>query len=99
MGSRKVIVKQTAAESISAIAWYIESQGLIVTAERFVDAVYDYLLTLSDSRKSYALCREPKRAVSGYKCITYKKRYTIVFIESETELIICEFISSKKIYW
>jgi hypothetical protein len=35
----------------------------------------------------------------GYKCTPYKKKYTIVFIETATELIICEFIPSKLIYW
>jgi len=35
----------------------------------------------------------------GYKCIPYRKKYTIVFIELDTEIIICEFILSKRIYW
>jgi hypothetical protein len=99
MGSRKVTVKQSAAESIAAIAWYIESKGLVTTAEKFADDVYDYSIKLGDKRRSYALCRDPKRAALGYKCIPYKKKYTIVFIETDTELIICEFISSKLIYW
>ncbi|MEI9934573.1 MAG: hypothetical protein WDM71_06905 [Ferruginibacter sp.] len=72
---------------------------MVATADKFIDAIYDYFLTLSDTRKSYALCREPERASLGYKCIPYKKKYTIVFIESATELIICEFISSKLVYW
>ncbi len=33
MSRRKVIVKQTAADSISSIAWFIESKGLIATAD------------------------------------------------------------------
>jgi hypothetical protein len=99
MGRRKIIVKQTAAENISAIAWYIESKGLIATANKFVDGVYDYLTKMADKRRSYPICREPERAQLGYKCIPYKKKYTIVFIESDTELIICEFVSSKLIYW
>ena len=99
MGSRKVVVKQTAAESIAAIAWYIESKGLIATADKFIDNVYDYFIRMADKRKSYPVCREPGRAALGYKCIPYKKKYTIVFIESNTGLIICEFISSKLIYW
>lgn len=33
MGRRKINVKQSAAESIAAIAWYIESKGLLATAE------------------------------------------------------------------
>ncbi len=99
MGSRKVSIKQSAAESIAAIAWFIESKGMIATANKFTDAAYDYFITLANNIKSYPLCREPKRAVSGYKCISYKKKYTIVFIETDIEIIICEFISSKLLYW
>jgi hypothetical protein len=96
--SRKIIVKHSVAESIAAIAWYIESKGMIATAEKFTDQVYDYFNKLSDLKKSYAICRDYKRASLGYKCVPYKKKYTIVFIESEKEIIICEFVSSKLIY-
>jgi len=99
MGLRKVIVKQSAADNIAAIAWFIESKGMLVTADKFTDDAYNYLISLSDNRKSYPLCREPERASLGYKCVPYKKKYTIVLIETEQELIICEFISSKLIYW
>ncbi len=99
MGSRKITVKLSAAESIAAIAWFIESKGMIATANKFTDAAYDFLKTLANSIKSYPLCREPQRASAGYKCITYKKKYIIVFIETDTEIVICEFISSKLIYW
>jgi hypothetical protein len=99
MGSRKVTVKESAAEGIAAVAWFIESKGLIVTAEKFTDNLYDYFVKLADERKSYAVCRDPERADLGYKCVPYKKKYTIVFIETDDELIICEFISSKMIYW
>ena len=99
MGRRKVVIKQSVAESISSIAWFIESKGLIATADKFADGVYDYFAKLADDRKSHVICREPTRAQLGYKCITYKKKYTVVFIESESELIICEFIPSKLVYW
>ncbi len=99
MGSRKIIVKQSVADNIAAIAWFIESKGMLATAEKFTSDVYDYFINVSDSRKSYPICREPGGAALGYKCVPYKKKYTIVFIESEEELIICEFISSKLIYW
>jgi len=99
MGSRKITVKQSAAESVAAISWHIESKGLIVTAERFADSVYDYFVRLADTRKSYSVCREPMRAAAGYKCVPFKKKYTIVFIEADTEIVICEFLPSKLIYW
>lgn len=99
MGQREVIIKESVADSIAEIAWYIESKGLVATAEKFADAVYDFFIKLSDSRKVHALCRDPQRSLIGYKCITYKRKYTIVFLESEDELIICEFIPSKNIHW
>jgi len=99
MGRRKVIVKQSAADSIASIAWFIESKGMLATADKFVDDAYDYIIHLTDNRKSYPVCREPERAILGYKCVPYKKKYTIVFIETEKEITVCEFIPSKLIYW
>lgn len=99
MGRRKIIVTQTAADNIAAIAWFIESKGMIATADKFIDDIYDAFLKLTDNRKAYPVCREPGRSALGYKCVPYKKKYTIIFIEADKELIICEFISSKLIYW
>ena len=99
MGFRKITVKQSAAESIAAISWFIESKGLIATAEKFSDSVYDYFEKLADKRRSFAVCRDPERALLGLKCVSWRKKYTVVFIESEDEIIICEFISSKQIHW
>jgi hypothetical protein len=99
VGWREVTVKETVADSIAEVAWYIESKGLIATAEKFTDGVYDFLIKLSDSRRLHAICRDPERALLGYKCISYKKKYTIVFLETTDELIICEFVPSKNIRW
>jgi hypothetical protein len=99
MGRRKIIVKQTAADNIAAISWFIESKGLVATAEKFADNVYDYFTKIADVRKSYPLCRHSERALLGFKCVPYRKKYTIVFIETKREIMICEFISSKLIRW
>lgn len=56
MGIRIVVVKQSAADNIAAIAWYIESKRMLATAEKFADDVYDYFIQLADNRKSYAVC-------------------------------------------
>lgn len=77
MGYRKVIVKQAAADNIAANAWFIESKGLLATADKFTDDAYDYFIRMADTRKSYPVCRETVRAAIGYKCIPYKKKYTI----------------------
>lgn len=99
MGSRKIKVKQSAAESVAAIALFIESKGMAATAEKFSDEVYDFFVKLADKRKSYPLCKYPVRAELKYRCVPFRKKYTVVFIESDSELIICEFIASKMIFW
>ena len=99
MGFRKITIRQSVAESIAGISWYLESEGLLATAEKFSDDAYDFITKLSDSRKGYRTCRDPERDLMGYKCVSYNKKYTIVFIELDTEIIVCEFILSKGIYW
>ncbi len=97
MGKRKVIIKQSVSESIADIAWFIESKGMVATADKFADSVHEYFLHIADEKRTSALCHDPIRAALGYKCVQFKKKYTIVFIETETELAVCEFISSKTI--
>jgi len=99
MGFRKVTIKESVAESIAAISWFIESEGFVATAAKFADEAYDFIALLGNARKGYRLCRDPERNLFGYKCIPFKKKYTIVFIELDAEIIVCEFIPSKVIYW
>jgi hypothetical protein len=99
MGKRRIIVTKGAADNIAAIAWYIESLGLIATADKFIDDIYGHFYEMCDDLRSYALCRDPERALLGLKCKNFRKKYMIVFLETESELIICEFISSRTIKW
>jgi hypothetical protein len=50
MDLRKVTVRKSAAESIAAVALYIESKGMIATAKKFTASVYDYFLKLADKK-------------------------------------------------
>ncbi len=97
MGKRKVNIMQSVANSIADIAWFIESKGMPATAERFSDSVYDFFETFADDRRTYSLCRDEKRASLGFKCVPFKKKYTVVFIETTAEITICEFLPSKLI--
>jgi hypothetical protein len=99
VGQREIIIKESVADSIAEIAWYVESKGYVATAEKFTDDVYDFFIKLADSKRSHAICKDPQRAIIGYKCIPYKRKYTIVFLESDDELIMCEFIPSRNIHW
>ncbi|HEU0227503.1 MAG TPA: hypothetical protein VFQ86_07180 [Arachidicoccus soli] len=99
MGFRKVTVRKSAAESIAQISWFLEAKSLLATAEKFADDAYDFIAKLGNVQKGYRVCRDPERALVGYKCISYKKKYTLVFLELDTEIIVCEFVLSKRIYW
>lgn len=83
MGSRKVTVKQSVAESIAAISWFIESQGMIATAEKFVDDIYDFFIKLSDDKKSYPFCREKSRAALGINALPIE-RSTPLYLLKQT---------------
>ncbi len=98
MGYKKIIVQKQVANSIAGIAWYIESKGILKTADIFCDAVYDYIFELGNENRSYPFCRESKRKMAGLKCAQFKKKYTIAFKEYEIKIIIVEFIPSKLIY-
>lgn len=73
-------------------------KGLVTTADRFSDSAYDFIETLSRDNISFRQCSEPERALLGFKCVRFKK-YTIVFEESESEILIREVIPSKLIKW
>ncbi|MCW5907538.1 MAG: hypothetical protein KIS94_06755 [Chitinophagales bacterium] len=99
MGKRKIIVRESAVQSIAEVAWFIESKGMLATAEKFSDAAYDAIEKLANTRVTHAVCKEAERNSLGLKCISFKKKYTIVFFESVMEIIIHEFIPSKMIHW
>jgi hypothetical protein len=99
MGKRKVVIKKSVAESIAEISWFIESKGLVATAEKYADDIYDFILDLADTKESFPICRDPKKSIYGYKCVSFRKKYTIIFIETQTEIIVSELIPSKLLHW
>jgi hypothetical protein len=46
-------------DGIAEIAWFVQSKGMVKTAEKFSDNAYDFLFILSKSIKSYPKCKEP----------------------------------------
>lgn len=98
MGKREVTILEPASTAVAEIAWFIESKGLPQTAKQFVLDVFDFFEKLSDPRLRYRPCSYSKWNELGYKCVSFRKKYTVVFSESETEIVICEFLSSKLIH-
>jgi hypothetical protein len=75
VGRRQVRILESAKNSIAEASWFIESMGLIATADKFYGSVYSFIERLANPNLSYKRCREPQRAILGFKCIEFKKIY------------------------
>ena len=56
MGRRKVSILEPAATSIAEIAWFIESEGVPITAKKFVKDAFLFFENLSDERLMHKPC-------------------------------------------
>ena len=66
MGGRTISIKESVAEQIAAIALFIEAKGMLATAEKFSNQIYDHCIKLSDLQKSYPRCKDPVRSLLNY---------------------------------
>lgn len=57
MGRRRISIKESVANSIAQVAWYIESKGLANTAELFADEVYDFISKIANAHKEHLLLK------------------------------------------
>jgi hypothetical protein len=88
MGYRKITIESEVAEEIANISFFIESKGLPETAIKFTKSVMNFIRKTDFDRIEFPDCREPERASLGLKCIPYNKKYTIVFYQLDSEVII-----------
>lgn len=95
MGKRKVTILEPAATAVAEIAFFVESKGLTLTAKKFVIEVFTFFEKLSDDRIQHRACTYSKWNSLGYRCITYKKKYSIAYLSLSSEIVICEFVSAK----
>jgi hypothetical protein len=95
MGKRKVSILEPAATSLAEVSWFIESKGLPQTAKKFIDEAFAFFAKLADNRIEHKACTYNKWKQLGYRCISYKKKYTIAYLSLQHEIVICDFVSSK----
>ncbi|MHA4807076.1 type II toxin-antitoxin system RelE/ParE family toxin [Flavitalea flava] len=95
MGKRKITILEPAVEEIALISLYIEAKGLPKTAIRFVDDVFTFFESLSDERIIHRPCKQPSWRGLGYRCINFRKKYIVSYLDNTDEIIICEFALQK----
>lgn len=95
MVERKVTIHETVVEFIAKIAFYVEGKGLSETAKKFVDDAFSFFEELSDYRITHRPCGYVPWRKLSYRCATFRKKYTIAYLENSSEIIICDIALSK----
>jgi hypothetical protein len=98
MGKRKVTVLEPAIEEVARIALFIEGEGLPKTAKKFVDDAFIFFTSLADDRIIHRPCKHPPtwRALN-LRCINFRKKYVVSYLDNQNEIIVCEFALQKNL--
>lgn len=95
MVKRKISILEPAATAVAEIAWFIESKGMPQTAKKFVDDAFLFFDKLSDERIVHKPCNYNRWKTLGYRCVPFKKKYVVAYLNQENEIVICDFVSAK----
>jgi hypothetical protein len=99
MGKRKVTILDIASDAVAEVAYYVEGKGMPQNAKKFVDEAFEFLDSLGDERIVHHPCTYPLWKSLNYRCVTYKKKYTVAYLCLKDEIVISEFVPAKLIYW
>jgi len=95
VGKRKITILDTAVDGVAEVAFYIEGKGLPQTAKKFVDEAFEFFYALSDERIVHRPCSYLPWKELTYRCVTFRRKYSIAYIEHAREIVICEFALTK----
>lgn len=95
MVKREVTIHETVVEYVARIAFHIEGQGLAETAKKFIDEAFNFFEGLGDKRVTHRPCGFlPWRKLS-YRCSTFRRKYTVAYLEISSGITICDIALSK----
>jgi hypothetical protein len=73
----------------------IEGEGLPKTAKRFVDDAFTFFESLADERIIHRPCKHPAWKGLGLRCINFRKKYIVSYLDNTDEIVVCEFALQK----
>ena len=97
MAQRKVSILDKAAQEVAHVAYFIESKWLPETAKRFVSDAFHFFESLGDDRVKYKPCSYIFWRMEEYRCAHFKKKFIVTFLDTETEIIVCDFAAQQNI--
>ena len=71
--TRKVVFRPRTIGKIRDIAIYIEGKGYPITAEKFIQQLFDFGESLADFPEKYPVCRKEVWAKRGLRCAVLKR--------------------------
>ena len=95
MAQRKVSILDKAAEEVAYVAYFIESKGLPKTAKKFVAESFKFFQTLGNPKIKHRPCNFIEWREEGYRCANFRKKYVVAYLDTEDEVIICDFALQK----
>ena len=95
MGQRKVTILDAAVNAVAQVSYFIEGAGLPQSAKGFVNEAFIFFEKLADDRLTHRPCGYLPWRKLRYRCATFRKKYTVAYLEFDTEILICVFSLTK----
>ena len=95
MGKRKVTILDTTVKAVAEVAFFIEGEGLPQTAKKFVDDAFVFFYKLADERIVHRPCKYLPWKKLTYRCVTFRKKYAVAYLQQSPEIVACEFALAK----
>ncbi len=80
---------------LKAIHERISNDLSIQRADSYIDELTERIERLRSYPASYAICRNVKLRIAGFRCIYHKKQYIVVYEINGNEIFILGIISAK----
>jgi len=96
-GITKITYKKRSAISIYNICLYIEDKGYPITANKFINKLYEFGNSLVNFPDKYPVCRKRAWARRNLRCAIFKKDYIFIYKLINDELIIYNVVHARTI--
>ena len=84
--------------SLGEMAAFMPIAGSFCTfAGKFVDDAFAFFADLSDERIVHRPCKHPAWKALNLRCINFRKKYIVSYLDNKNEIIVCEFALQKNL--
>jgi len=97
MAHRQVSILSKAAEEVASIAYFIESHGMPATAKKFVEEYFFFFEKLGHPKLKHRPRKYEVWEVQGFRCANFRRKYVVAYLDSEDEVVICDFAPQKSL--